>query len=264
METLLTNIFTASFDWITHYFERTPYALLAYDFFVLYVVFEIIMMLLLILRMKVVTHRNMRLSRPHSGGKKILVAGDSSAVGTGAMKPEDTISGRLAQDFPEADVLNLAVNGSLTRDVIRQLQSVSGTTFDMIIISTGGNDVWHLSSLGRLAQDLARALQLAKQMSSGKVIVLFFGNEGSAPFFPSVVRKFLLKRTFLIKEVFEAVTAQENVNLIQLFDSESSRENPFVANPKENFAIDGLHPSSAGYWLWYKRMWYLIVSKKYI
>src|SRR3989338_7153591 len=38
------------------------------------------------------------------GEKRILIAGDSTAVGAGAAKPEDTIAGRLAHDFPQADI----------------------------------------------------------------------------------------------------------------------------------------------------------------
>jgi lysophospholipase L1-like esterase len=53
---------------------------------------------------------------------------------------EDTLSGRFAHDFPQVEVNNHAVNGSVTKDVIRQLDEVTGLTYNLILISTGGND----------------------------------------------------------------------------------------------------------------------------
>jgi hypothetical protein len=99
-------------------------------------------------------------------------------------------------------------------------------------------------------------------MSNHRVITLFFGNEGSAPFFPFFISGFLLRRTERVKEVFAAVTSSEKVPLVQLFTSNEG--NPFVRDPRHFFARDRLHPSSEGYRLWYERMWRIMVENGYL
>lgn len=199
----------------------------------------------------------------HIAGKnlKILIVGDSTAVGTGAHDIHNTISGFLARDFPNTDIINLGVNGSKTSAVLDQLAHVRDTPFNMIIISTGGNDVWAFTRLKTLRSDFIRILREAKRMSEHKVIVLFFGNEGSAPFFPFFLRWLVMGRTDSVLRVFSEVANIEQVPLIELFSD--PKENPFVRDPKIYFAQDGLHPNDRGYWEWYKHIWRLMTNKNF-
>lgn len=48
---------------------------------------------------------------PLSPKMRILVAGDSTGVGTGADSPDDSIAGRIGSDYPEADIVNISENG---------------------------------------------------------------------------------------------------------------------------------------------------------
>ena len=193
---------------------------------------------------------------------KILIVGDSTAVGTGAQDEHNTIGGFLARDFPNTDIMNLGVNGSKTCAVLDQLAQVHDTTFNMIIISTGGNDVWAFTRLSKLRAHFVNILREAKRMSDHQVIVLFFGNEGSAPFFPFFLRRLIMGRTDSVQKVFSEVAYIEQVPLIELFSD--PKENPFVRNPKMYFAQDGLHPNDHGYWEWYKHIWRLMTNKNFI
>lgn len=201
-------------------------------------------------------------SRPFPNGKSIAVLGDSTAVGTGSKSVEETLAGRLAKDFPHSDIINLAENGSKTRDVLQQMQYLRDKKIDMAIISTGGNDIWAYTRLEKLTEDLRAVLERAKEISGQHVILLFFGNEGSAPFFPWPIRLWLMRRTKRVKDVFVAVAAGQQVPIIDLFSN--SLENPFVIDPKRYFARDRLHPSGAGYGEWYKRMWRIMVEQGYL
>lgn len=201
-------------------------------------------------------------SRPFPNGKSIAVFGDSTAVGTGSKSVEETLAGRLAKDFPRTDIINLAENGSKTRGVLQQIQRLNNKKINMAIISTGGNDVWAYTSLRKLTKDLRAVLEKAKEISDHRVILLFFGNEGSAPFFPWPIRSWLASRTEQVKEVFDSVAAEQQVPIIDLFSN--SLENPFVVDPKRYFARDRLHPSGAGYGEWYKRMWRIMVDRGYL
>ena len=192
-----------------------------------------------------------------TGGKRILVIGDSTAYGTGADKPEDSISGRLARDFSKTEIINEAVGGSLTGETIEQLHRATGT-FDLIIISTGGNDIWHFSRLTSLERDLARLLKEAIEKSGHQVILLFYANLGGAPIFPGFIRFLLSKRTQQIHEVFTRVATSFQVPLVELYTSEKVNDfvtNPFMEEPEKYYSQDRMHPSSEGYRLWYNRMW---------
>lgn len=193
---------------------------------------------------------------------RILIAGDSTAVGTGAQDAEHTIAGFLARDFPHTDIINMGVNGARTSAVIDQLAGAGDIPFDMIIISTGGNDVWAFTRLKKLRSHFTTILRTAKRMSDHHVIVLFFGNEGSAPFFPFFLRRLIMHRTDSVRQVFSEIAYIEQVPLIELFSEPN--ENPFVRDPKTYFAQDGLHPNDLGYWEWYKHLWRLMVHKSHL
>lgn len=230
-------------------------------FFIVIFVLNIIKMVLILIRTKLVSRRKVLYTNVKSG-KKVLIVGDSTAVGTGASDPRYTLAGRLANDFPNSTIRNIAVNGSLTRDILSQLKKIRDDAFDMIIISTGGNDVWNYTTLRSLERDLRKVLDKAKEMSGHRVILLFFDNSGSAPFFPSIIRRILLKRTAKVEQVFHNVAMECAVPYIYLYSN--PRNNPFIDDPRKYFALDGLHPNDDGYKLWYNQMWYQMVKNGYV
>ena len=195
--------------------------------------------------------------------KNILVVGDSTAVGTGAQSPQDSLAGRLARDFPHSKIVNLAANGSLTRNVLEQLEKREGECFDMIFISTGGNDIWHFSRISKLKRDLEKILILAKEMSRGRVFLLLYNNIGDAPAFSFLTRDFLKKRGEKVHAVFKEVSSKHGVPYIELFTEEE--RNPFLDSETQKvlFAADGIHPSGDGYRYWYNRMWREMVKRGY-
>ena len=98
-------------------------------------------------------------SPPPSGEIVPIVIGDSLARGTGDQSGLG-IGGRLVEDLQKTrpnvkGVVNIAVNGSRTRDVEEQLTShnvqVLIAQSNVIIVSIGGNDLWG-STDGRVVQ----------------------------------------------------------------------------------------------------------------
>lgn len=222
----------------------------------LLVIFFVIQFFQILLLLLSAPHGRTPYSRPYKDGKKILIVGDSTAAGTGALTSEYTIAGRLALNFPRVDILNIGVNGSTTQGALDQLKTVQNQYFDLIIIITGGNDVWSFTSSWKLKRILRDIFTLANKMSNNKTILLFFGNNGSAEFVPFIFRGLFLKRTVKIQNVFNKVATDEGTPLVELFTT--NHENPFLDDPRTYFAKDGMHPSDLGYHMWYKKMWDVI------
>jgi lysophospholipase L1-like esterase len=142
-----------------------------------------------------------------------------------------------------------------------QLSKVEGERFDVIIISVGANDVWHLSNIKKLGGQLTEVLEKAKKMSGHRVLLLLQNNIGDAPIFPFFMRWYLRRRTDSVQELFRAVASQTRVPCIELFAHDHN--NPFLDHPEKFFASDGIHPNGEGYRLWYNRMWRVMTEAGY-
>ncbi|MGE5616190.1 MAG: SGNH/GDSL hydrolase family protein, partial [Bacillota bacterium] len=70
----------------------------------------------------------------------IVIAGDSTAFGVGALPAEST-AGRLAAAFPHARVINVARSGANMSAVFEQLAKVEVSHADLVLIHAGANDV---------------------------------------------------------------------------------------------------------------------------
>ena len=73
--------------------------------------------------------------------RRVLIIGDSLAVGCGASRPEESIAGLIAQEFPDVTIVNRARNGARTAEATAQLRVDGDARYDAILISVGGNDV---------------------------------------------------------------------------------------------------------------------------
>ena len=184
------------------------------------------------------------------GAKRILIAGDSTAVGTGVSDPEDSIAGRLAHDFPEVHIDNIGQNGFTVGQTFASLQN-SHEHYDLILIQVGGNNVLQLTSHDELVKEADMLLQKAKQLSK-TVMLMPSGNVGLAPIFPRVMGEFFTARTRKVRAVLLQAAEKASITYIDLFAERG--HDPLLENPKKNFSADLLHPSSIGYGIWYEEL----------
>ena len=93
-----------------------------------------------------------RLSARHA---TVLVLGDSTGVGVGATRPEESVAGLFAADYPDADIVNVAVSGTRVAGAIAQVRTCleAGLRFDLALLHVGGIDVVADTPLHRLADD---------------------------------------------------------------------------------------------------------------
>ncbi|MBB6559845.1 lysophospholipase L1-like esterase [Acidovorax soli] len=189
-------------------------------------------------------------AQPAQPERRILVVGDSTAVGTGAARPEDSLAGRIGAAHPRWQIDNLARNGAKFEDVQAQLEQAR-PGYDLVLVLAGGNDVIRLTSEQQLHGHMEQAIRTAK--ARGKQVVLMpCGNVGHAPLFMPPVSWFLEGRSKRLHATAQAVALESGVRYIRLLKPRA--QDPFVQRADALHAADGLHPSSAGYQQWYEEL----------
>lgn len=226
--------------------------------FIYVIVFTALRMLWFLLKNRTLSKKSIAYSQPFAGGKRILVLGDSTAVGAGAENPNLSIAGRLGNDLPTCEIRNLGTNGARTADVLEQIEQVKNEMFDLIIIGVGGNDVWHFTPLGALRQSIMLIADEANRLSNNQTIFLVYSNIGSAPLFPRPLRYFLKKRAEKIRSLFMQISGERGAFAIDLSTEHTNHNNG--NSLQAHFAADRIHPSTLAYEEWYKKIWQYIAK----
>jgi lysophospholipase L1-like esterase len=186
-------------------------------------------------------------SSPERCRSTIVVAGDSTAFGVGALPAEST-AGRLAAAYPQARVINVARSGARIGHVADQLDRVECDSVDLILIQACANDVLEFRSPQQLERDLRATIARARRMSLN--IVLMPGhNFGVAPFFLRGISGIITWHGKRLHAVATRVAAELGVTFVDLVAH--STNDFFVREPRRYYCPDGLHPSGDGYALWF-------------
>lgn len=185
-----------------------------------------------------------------SPSRTMLVLGDSTAVGIGADTPEESVAGRIAGELSIDSVESRAVSGAVVRDVKAQAAEASRERYDLILIQAGGNDIIRFTSADTAGEALRESLRSLP--AAGRVILISAGDVGGATLFPWPVRPFHSRLNRAYHDTFARVAAEEGITYVNFKDSPATKE--IRNNPDTYLAADGLHPSSAGYRLWFEEI----------
>jgi lysophospholipase L1-like esterase len=180
---------------------------------------------------------------------RLLVVGDSTAVGTGASSPMNSLPGLIAREHPQLAIVNRAKDGAKFAEIATQLDV--DERYDVILILGGGNDVIRLTGEAELEQGVARTAQLARTHAP-LVVIMPSGNVGSAPFFFAPWSWLMTKRSRTLHAFVRQAAADNGAIYVNLF--KEKEDDPFAQRPKELNAKDGLHPSDEGYKLWWDEL----------
>ena len=183
--------------------------------------------------------------------KSLLIVGDSTGVGTGAARPQESIAGRIADEFKNVNITNLSRNGAMVRDVYEQLRGTGERSFDVILMHAGANDTLYFSPLERLRESVQILLETARTKGD-HVIFLSNGNLGLAPAFFPPLSWIYTSRARKVRRLFMDVAAEYGVEYVDLFREKG--DDPFSADPDRFYARDFLHPGSEGYRYWYREI----------
>lgn len=180
--------------------------------------------------------------------RRVLVLGDSTALGTGSGDRPLGIAQRLSADFPHARVVVRAVAGSRMTDLPAQFPRDS-RWFDALLIVGGGLDVLHFTPVRQIAATLRGILSTARERSP-LVIVANSANLGASTLFPWPFNALLSRRSLKVAEIFRNVCREFDVSFVNFVQPRES--DPFSQNPDRFFGADGFHPSAEAYALCYR------------
>lgn len=193
--------------------------------------------------------------------KKVLVLGDSSGYGVGTAKKEESVSGLLSENINATYLENLSVSGAQMKDLASQLDSRKlknnkEDNYDIILIQIGGNDIIRFHAVEEQKKVFEKFLKTLPTYK--KLIVISVGNVGDTTLFPFFIRPFHTNLSLKYHEMFAGVldnqkTTNPNSYYINLYEQDKTK-NLFLLQPEIYLSPDGLHPSSAGYKLWFEKV----------
>jgi lysophospholipase L1-like esterase len=186
--------------------------------------------------------------RPADAVLRMLIVGDSTGVGTGASSPQTSLAGLLASAYPKLHIDNRARDGATFEGVVGQL--AGSERYDLVLVQAGGNDVIRLRNEDDMRADIDRVIQLARARSE-RVLVMPAGNVGNAPFFIAPASWYMTSRARTLHALVREAAQRHGAVYINLF--KEAADDPFAKQPGLH-AVDGLHPSDAGYRLWFDEL----------
>lgn len=182
---------------------------------------------------------------------KILVIGDSSAVGVGASEPELSVAGRIGADYPNAQVINKGKSGMRTAGLLEEFKTLEKEKYDLILIQIGGNDLIRFVPVKEAKHNMEQVFQIAKQMSDN-IVILSAGNMETAYIFPIPLRVIYGVRSLSFRKELIELSDEYNIYYVDLY--REVEHDPFAKDPKKFYAPDLFHPSGEGYGVWYERI----------
>ena len=189
-------------------------------------------------------------SKEGSGTPALLVIGDSTGVGVGASRPEDSVAGLLATYLQAPRVDNYAESGARVADLPGQIAKADLGEYDTILVQIGGNDIIRLRPAHEAAEGLAVLLKTLPKTE--RLVVMSAGNVGGSTLFPFFIRPLHTSLNKAYHTELERVVTDAGGIYVSLYEPPAT--DPFALDPEKYFAADGLHPSSAGYRVWFAKL----------
>ena len=178
---------------------------------------------------------------------QLLVLGDSTGYGTGVMDNNDSIAGRVAEEYPDYEIVNQSQNGRTIAELESVAREVEGE-YALILLQIGGNDILQGRDAEVVEEELRRII-ISLTDNTDDLVMMSTGNVGGASAFTGERAQELEERSRVFRDMFEAVASDTPLTYVDLFVEPEN--DPFVAEPSVYLSWDGLHPSAAGYGEWY-------------
>jgi lysophospholipase L1-like esterase len=183
---------------------------------------------------------------------RLVLLGDSTALGVGVDRMVETVGGQLAQLVIETpgrrrvELSSVAVARSCSTDLATQVaRALVGHRPDIAVILIGGNDAIHFVPIDEAAEDLGTAVRRLR-LAGVSVVVGTCPDLGAARAFPPPLRQLVgLRGRRLARAQASAVRAADG----ETVDLAGQTGAVFRADAG-TYCSDGYHPSADGYRVW--------------
>lgn len=180
----------------------------------------------------------------------LMVFGDSTAAGVGALSAAEVPGVRLARGLAEASGQRIrlstkAISGATSKGLAGQVDAmfVAGPPPDAAVILIGGNDVTKKHSVRASAARLAAAVTRLRA-ADAVVVVGTCPNLGIVTAIPQPLRAVVETWSVRLARAQAAATTAAGGHPVPMGNLLAPR---FREAPELLFAADGFHPSAAGY-----------------
>lgn len=196
----------------------------------------------------IVKHSDSYHQESADANKRILVLGDSTAVGTGVVDPSNSVAGRLGRDFPDATIVNKAQNGLKSRGLLENLDDMIDGRYDLVVIHIGANDVLRFRDLKITKQNIRKIVSRSQEQSTYTALITS-GDIGEAVSIPWFARPLMSIRSKDLRN-FGVNLAKEldNFVYVDLYYKDSG------ITDEKFYARDMLHLSDEGYGFWHQEL----------
>jgi len=182
--------------------------------------------------------------------KKILVIGDSTAVGIGSSDGKYSIAGRFGEDYRNYHIETIATSGHRLNQFIPFPKTLA-KKYDIVLIQLGANDILKGTSYKDIEVQLKEIL-LGAHKKSDNVVILHSGNVGLSPMFRFPFNYYMAHRTRKVREIYLELCKKTDTAYVDLFKEKEG--DLFSKDIEKYYAQDKLHLTDEGYAFWYSEV----------
>ncbi len=189
---------------------------------------------------------------------KVLLVGDSAAVGVGVDTQDETLKGRLVNRLIKDHKVHYEIkakSGSNSRGTIKILTEAKAEDFDIALISLGVNDITVGMTNYTFRKLQKKIIQILKQKFNVKQVILSgVPPIGKFPVLPQPSRWFLGKTAAMFDNTLRQLAESEQCYYVAPIDSDDVTL----------LASDGFHPGPKIYDYWAEKAYQSINSANLI
>jgi len=196
--------------------------------------------------------------RPPRPRERVVIAGDSTAVGAGSSHPRLSVAGRIGMALAKAEVSNVARAGTRLAHVPQQLDRLEpdrvepGRAVSLVIVLCGGEDVVRGASRRNIGSAIDGIAARVRALGA-RLILVPPGVLGRAPIWlPPLSSYYTWRARRVRRAIFDAARNHADVEVIDLAPARPAHR--FAHDGERNYASDRLHPSDVGYAAWFEKI----------
>jgi len=182
-----------------------------------------------------------------------LALGDSTGLGLGAQNGYgyvEQLMTRIKTEHPGSRLMKLCRLGETTSSLRQRLAEGFSAKPTLVTLSIGMNDVLQRTNEPEFGANYEAIVEELKRLAV-PIVITNLPDISFAPRLPNSMREEMHVKVLHFNKQIEAIAKRYHLFFVNLGAASAS----VLAKHQEFFAIDGFHPSDAGYRFWTRTMW---------